>query len=103
PIFNRVSLGAGVLALNGSQVLATSASADRGWFNVRRFGAKGNGVSKDTATIQKAIDAAGKQGGCVYFPPGRYLCGTVQLRSHITVRLESGATLVAGPERSDCD
>src|ERR1041385_4940691 len=72
-------------------------------FNVRRFGAKGDGQAKDTAAIQRAINAAGAQGGCVYFPPGRYLCGTVRLRSHVTIQLENGATLVAAPLRSDFD
>jgi hypothetical protein len=72
-------------------------------FNVRQHGAKGDGLVKDTSAIQRTIDAAGREGGCVYFPPGRYLCGTVRLRSHVTIQLENGATLVAAPERSDFD
>jgi hypothetical protein len=72
-------------------------------FNVRRFGARGNGQTKDTKAVQRAIDAAGREGGCVYFPPGHYLCGTMHLRSHVTIQFESGATLVAAPERGDFD
>jgi hypothetical protein len=72
-------------------------------FNVRRFGAKGNGQTKDTKAVQRAIEAAGREGGCVYFPPGHYLCGTVHLRSHVTIQLENGATVVAAPERGDFD
>ena len=46
--------------------------------NVRDFGAVGDGVHSDTQAIQKALDA----GGTVLFPPGRYLSGTIFLRSH---------------------
>src|SRR3954454_16726871 len=45
--------------------------------SVRDFGAKADGVAKDTAAIQRAIDAAAKQGGgTVLVPAGRYLSGT---------------------------
>src|SRR5207244_5817234 len=82
---------------------AAEPGLEKASFNVRRFGAKGNGQVRDTEAVQRAIDAAGREGGCVYFPPGRYLCGTVRLRSHVTLHLENGATLAAAPERSDFD
>src|SRR5438552_1450572 len=82
---------------------AAEPALEKANFNVRRFGGKGNGQVKDTAAVQCAIDDAGREGGCVYFPPGRYLCGTVRLRSHVSLHLENGATLVAAPERSDFD
>jgi len=63
-------------------------------WNVRDFGAKGDGVTIDTGPISAAIAACGKQGGgTVYVPPGRYVIGTVQLASHIRLFLESGAVL----------
>ena len=65
--------------------------------NVRDFGAVGDGKTKDTAAIQKAIDA----GGMVHFPPGVYLSGTVYLRSNGGLDLESGAVLLASPDRED--
>ena len=71
--------------------------------NVRQFGAKGDGAALDTGAIQTAIDDAGRVGGRVYFPPGRYLSGTVRLRSHVALQLEAGATLVASPEKTDFD
>ena len=84
-------------------VLAADAATEAANFNVRRFGAGGDGQAKDTEAVQRAIDAAGRDGGCVHFPPGRYVCGTLRLRSHVTIQLENGATLAAAPERSDFD
>jgi hypothetical protein len=76
--------------------LAWSAvAAQPGVFDVRAHGARGDGAELDTAAIQKAIDAAGKAGGGqVRFPPGRYLSGTIHLRSHVTLFLEAGARLI---------
>ncbi len=63
--------------------------------DARTFGAKGDGVTLDSAAISNAIAACVKQGGgTVYFAPGRYVIGTVQLYSHIRLLLESGAALV---------
>ncbi len=66
-----------------------------GIFNVRDYGAKANGITLDTAAINQAIEACAKAGaGQVLIPPGRYLSGTVHLRSHVTLFLAAGATLV---------
>jgi len=63
-------------------------------FNVSDYGAKGDGVVLDTAAINHAIEACAKAGaGQVLIPPGRYLSGTVHLRSHVTLFLAAGATL----------
>ncbi|MEJ0042317.1 MAG: glycosyl hydrolase family 28-related protein [Rhizomicrobium sp.] len=65
-------------------------------FDIRQYGAKGTGAAPDTAAIQRAVDAASSAGGgTVYFPPGRYLSFSVQLRSRITLLFASGATLIA--------
>jgi len=60
--------------------------------DVRSFGAKGDGRSNDTAAIQRAIDSAA---GTVLFPSGTYRCFSLRLRSHITLHLDSGCTLLA--------
>ena len=65
--------------------------------NVRDFGAKGNGIAKDTKAIQAAIDA----GGIVHFPPGTYLSGSLYLRSNGGLELEPGAKLLASPDPED--
>jgi len=70
-------------------------------FNVRDFGATGNGKTFDTAAIQQALDAARESGGTVEFPPGNYLSRPLTLRSKITVQLDAGATLQASTNQMD--
>lgn len=65
--------------------------------NVRDFGALGDGKTKDTAAIQKAIDA----GGMVFFPPGIYLSGTLYLKSNGGLELAPGTVLLASPDKED--
>jgi polygalacturonase len=70
--------------------------------DVRDYGATGDGRTKDTQAIQKAIDAcAQKDAGVVYVPPGNYLTGTIMLKSNITLRIEAGATLLASTDAED--
>ena len=61
-------------------------------FDVRRFGAKGDGVTDDTAALQAAILCC-PAGGRVLLAPGRYLTGPLFLKSHVTVELKKGAEL----------
>ena len=64
-------------------------------FDVRDFGAVGDGKSPDTGAIQRAIDACVQQGGgIVVVDHGNYLTGTIQLRSHVELHLTSTATLL---------
>jgi hypothetical protein len=73
-------------------------------FDVRGFGAKGDGAVKDTAAIQKAIDAAETAGGgTVTVPAGRYLSGTIHLKSNVTLHLSPGAVILASPDNADFD
>jgi len=71
-------------------------AADRApvFFNIRDFGALGDGKTLDTAAINKAIDAAAAAGGgTVLFPAGTYLSASIHLKSHLTLLLGSGATI----------
>lgn len=65
--------------------------------NVRDFGARGDGITKDTAAIQRAIDT----GGMVHFPAGIYLSGTLYLKSGGGLNLETGAVILASPDPAD--
>ncbi len=74
-------------------------AAESGSFNVREFGAKGDGVALDTAAVQKALDACGRAGGgTVKIPSGTYLCQPLTMRTRTTLLLESGAVLKATDE-----
>jgi len=74
-------------------------------FDVLRFGAKGDGRSLDTVAINRAIEAAAKQGGVVAFPAGTFLAGSIHLRSNVTLRLDGACKIVAAPpdEQADYD
>src|SRR5262245_5814243 len=64
-------------------------------FNIRDYEAIGDGTSLDTEAINRAIQACAEAGGGqVRFPAGRYLSGTIHLRSHVTLFLEAGAVLL---------
>jgi polygalacturonase len=77
----------------GSGLQAAEPAA--GIFSVREHGASGDGTSPDTQAINGAIEACARSGGGqVWFPPGRYLSGSIHLRSHVHLVLSSGARLV---------
>ena len=67
-----VSGAFGSTAAGTASAITTETSLDS-VYNIRDYGATGDGLSPDHAPIQKALDAASKQGGIVFFPPGKYL------------------------------
>ncbi len=70
--------------------------------NPRAYGAKGNGIAKDTVAIQSAIDACERQGGgTVELTAGTYLSAPIVLKSNITLQLDKGATLLGSPDHAD--
>jgi len=71
-------------------------------YNVRAFGAKGDGKTIDTPAINKAIEtAAAAGGGTVSFPAGTYFSVSIHLRSNITLQLDQGATIRAADTVAD--
>lgn len=81
---------------------ALQTEADSRVYDVRDFGATGDGVTKDTVAVQAAIDAASKAGGGeVLVPAGRYICGTLYLKSHVEVNLALGATIEGSNDPAD--
>ena len=70
-------------------------------YDVRAFGARGDGTTIDTDAINKAIDAAAAAGGgTVHFPAGTYASFSVRLKSHVILSLGAGATLLAADPAS---
>jgi len=85
----------GSLVTPGTNLTAAQATPPAGRLNVRELGARGNGEQLDTVAIQRAIDQVAQAGGgTVYLPPGRYLCGTLELRDNVFLYLEAGAVLL---------
>jgi hypothetical protein len=83
-----------VLIYNYAQANGTS--------NVRDFGAKGEKSELSTKFIQQAIDqCAASGGGKVYFPPGEYLSGALELKSNVSIYLEAGAVIYASLNPAD--
>jgi polygalacturonase len=71
-------------------------------FDVREYGARGDGHAVDTAAIQKALDECGKAGGgVVRLTAGTYLCQPISLASKTTLQLDEGATLQASSQNAD--
>lgn len=63
-------------------------------WNIRAFGAKGDGKGLDSPAINRAIEACAQAGGgTVWLPAGTYLSGSIHLKSCINLCLDSGATI----------
>ncbi|MCS7314769.1 MAG: glycosyl hydrolase family 28-related protein [Bryobacterales bacterium] len=89
------------MRIPGLATLLLAALAAAQYHDVRRYGARGDGKTKDTAAIQAAIAAAAREGGTVLFPPGTYLCGTIHLKSGVALELAAGAVIAASPDKED--
>jgi polygalacturonase len=106
--FSR-SMAVLVILLISSGFGAFSQSA---FYNIKNYGAKGDGKTLDTKAIDKAINAASAAGGgTVLFPAGDYLSVTIHLKSNVGLYISHGATIIAAttaegvqydlPEKSD--
>jgi polygalacturonase len=90
-------------AFAGSTVAASQSSASEkstqssaSVFNIRSYGATGDGKTIDTPAINQAIDAAASAGGgTVLFPAGQYLCYSIRLKSDVALYLDQGAVVIA--------
>lgn len=71
-------------------------------YNASMFGIKSNGTTLNTNSIQKGIDYVSENGGGrLVFYVGRYLTGTIHLKSNVTIQLEEGAILVGSTNPFD--
>ena len=77
-------------------LLCLAAQAATGVYNVRDYGAKGDGKTLDSPAINAAIQAAvADGGGQVLLPAGTYLSGSIRLKSNIDLHLAAGCTILA--------
>src|SRR5215469_6916215 len=90
---------AGTALARGQRSAPASAAKSKLALNVRDFGATGDGMTKDTAAFQQAIDRCGVLGGGeVLVPAGNYPTGAIALRSRTTLRLEKDAIITGTPD-----
>src|ERR1035437_4318735 len=94
-----LQLAAIIFILHG---LTGYAAVSRAPFNVRDFGAVGNGTNKDLFVFQKALDTcAASGGGKVLVPAGKYLIGSVQIGNRTILRLETDSVIAGSPDTND--
>jgi polygalacturonase len=80
-------------------ILNAAETAGQNYFNVRAFGALGDGKNLDSPAIDKAIDACVQAGGgTVLVPAGTYLSGSIHLKSNIHLLIDAGATILGAPQ-----
>jgi len=97
-----ISAGSGLLAARagaGEPPASPAASNDNLYgarvYNIRDFGAKGDGATLDTVALQTAIDACNRdRGGTVLVPAGVFVIGSVELRSNVTLHIVAGGKLL---------
>ncbi len=90
------------MALTVLMVSAMATSAKD--YQMTLFGIKSDGVTMNTRSIQRAIDYIAQQGGGrLVFTVGRYLTGSIHLRSKVTLHLSEGAILVGSTNPYDYD
>jgi len=88
--------------LHPAAAATPAASATNQVIDATTAGVIGDGATLNTTSIQKAIDAcAAAGGGTVSFPAGNYVTGTIQLKSHVTLQLDKGATLLGSTNSAD--
>jgi polygalacturonase len=88
-------------AVTALVLIITSAKAQNlhqssSWYDVKAYGAVGDGKNLDSKAINKAIDAAADAGGgTVFIPAGNYLSGSIHLKSYVSLYIDQGATIIA--------
>jgi polygalacturonase len=95
-------LFATILFLAFGQFVLTSIAGTKGSFDVREFGAKGDGETKDTVAFQKALNACkAAGGGTVSVTAGYYLIGSIVIGDNTTLQLDGRANLIGSPDLAD--
>ncbi len=101
-----VTVGLGMIGSNAAANEPTDAADEKMMgarlYNIRDFGAKGDGSTVDTAAVQSAIDACHRdKGGTVIVPAGAFVVGTLELKSNVTLHLSVQGRLKGSKVRKD--
>lgn len=91
-----------LLTVFSFNVCFSQVNGKEGFFNVKDYGAMGNGIDLDTKAIDNAIAACVKAGGgTVYFPAGTFLTGSFRLFSNVNLYLGPGSVILASTDKND--
>ncbi|MDO5581103.1 MAG: glycosyl hydrolase family 28 protein [Planctomycetia bacterium] len=83
-------------------LLSVSSFAAAQNFNVRDYGGIGDGKAKETAAIQKAVDACtAAGGGTVIVPAGKWISGSIYLKNNVDFYIQAGALILGSPDKED--
>lgn len=104
-IRNGLGTTAGLLlatSLDPAETFAIAFGSEAKEFNIKKYGAVGDGKTLNTHAIQKAIDACtAAGGGRVIVPAGTFLTGGFDLKSNVNLHLEQGAVILGSPYMKD--
>jgi hypothetical protein len=101
-MFNRISVSTCFFAVFMLCSFQSMAKSNQGYFNVLDYGARGDSSYVNSKPIQSAIEACEKAGGgTVYFPAGKFISGTIFMKSNITLFFDAGALLIGSKNLSD--
>ncbi len=90
------SLAGAALHSRPAEAQTPPPAPNAGIFDVKFFGATGDGKTIDTPAINRAIEAAASAGGgTVRFPSGNYLCYSIRLKSNVALSLDQNAVIIA--------
>jgi polygalacturonase len=81
--------------------ISNAFTQSNGTYNIKDFGAAGDGITLDSKAINKTIEAAAKDGGDIIFPAGNYLSGVIHLKSNVHLILQQGCVLIATGENPE--
>ena len=71
-------------------------------YDVTKYGVYNDGETNNTKAIKAVIEIAEKNGGgIIYFPSGKYISGSIELKSNMTLYLESGALILGSENKED--
>ncbi len=100
--FSKSMTGKIILSLALLSIAIAGPAAERVAYNPHTYGAKGDGMTHDTAALQSALDAcATNGGGTVVLTEGVYLTGSLVIGPNTTLQLEHNASIVGSPDVAD--